>query len=138
MKKTGVADGTRHPSSADILAESTRAAARRIATKLVDDVQSRLQRNPRTGRPSEPEGFAVAMRRFQRNVWLIRNGVGMWPGNGPVKRAWADLSHSWANVHVEWCREAGMPWPKVLGKGAVALEIGALVALMAWPVLLVV
>lgn len=37
-----------------------------------------------------------------------------------------DLTHSWADLHVEGVRALGMPWPKVLGKALVAAEIGVL------------
>lgn len=92
------------------------------------------KRNPRTGRPAQPEGYPVARERLLRNIRLIRHGRGEFPGDGVVKAAWRDLSHSWANVHVEWARDRGLPWPKVIGKGVVALEIALALAMVVWPV----
>ena len=78
---------------------------------------SRAALNPRTGRPTSPTGFRSAWRR----LW----------------KALADLGHAWPDVHVEGVRELGVPDPaaKIVGKGIVAMEIGAVVALIAWPIL---
>lgn len=81
--------------------------------------------NPRTGRPAQPTGLRFAKARLRWNIAHFFE----------LRAARADLTHSWADVHVEWAREQGIPHEKVVGKGLVALEIGLLVALIVWPVL---
>jgi len=78
-----------------------------------------------TSRPTQPTGFRFAAARLRRNLLCFTIS--------PEARA--DLTHSWADVHVEGVRSLGVPHPKVVGKGIVALEIGLLVALIVWPVL---
>lgn len=76
-------------------------------------------------RPTEPEGSIAAVKRFLRN----------WHGSG-VK---GDFLHSVANVPVELLRDMRVPWPKMLGKLMLVLQVyGAsiavltLAALVAW------
>lgn len=84
-----------------------------------------MRLNPRTGRPAQPTGLRFAKARLWWNIAHFFE----------LRAARADFTHSWVDVHVEWLRELGVQREKVLGKGLVALEIGLLVALIVWPVL---
>lgn len=85
-------------------------------------------------RPTEPEGLAVAMERLRRDfrAWIARDFL------TPAERRYAkrDLRHAFVNVHVEALREWGFRQPKMAGKALVAAEIGALVAAVAWIILI--
>ncbi len=73
----------------------------------------------------EPEGFRVAWARFRWNIDVIFDRIDYYlPCER--RRAWGDLTHSYANLHVEAVREV-IPepkWiPKVLGKALVPLPL---------------
>lgn len=85
----------------------------------------------------EPEGFRVAWARFRWNIDVIFDRIDYYlPCER--RRAWGDLTHSYVNLHVEAVREVRPEpeWlPKVLGKGIVGIEIGAIIAFIATAVM---
>lgn len=78
-------------------------------------------------RPTEPEGFAAAVRRLRWDLHNLRH----WSA-AMRKDARADLGHALINAPVEWCREKGVPWPKMVGKAIAVMIVGVPVMLAVW------
>lgn len=81
-------------------------------------------------RPAEPEGFAAAVRRL---CWDLHN-LRHW--SAAMRRdARADIGHALINVPVEWCREKGVPWPKMAGKAIAVAVVAVPVSIAVWIIL---
>lgn len=81
-------------------------------------------------RPTEPEGYYLAVK---RRKWALNN---LWNPSAAMRRdARSDLGHALVNVDVEWCREKGVPWPKMAGKALFVSKIAIPAALAVWLVL---
>lgn len=81
-------------------------------------------------RPTEPEGYPLAMRRLR---WDLHN---LWSPSAAMRRdARADLGHALVNVPVEWCRDCGVPWPKLAGKALAVATIAVPVSIAVWIIL---
>ena len=78
----------------------------------------------------EPEGFAAARIRLRSDIHNLNH----W--HAPMRRdARNDLRHAYTNYFVEWCREKGVPWPKMAGKAIAVATVSVPVSIVVWIIL---